>query len=191
MPRYTIKRHVHVFAAWAASRAASVKGCRFSVKQGRDMLEKAGLKYFLDHPDRLPSAARFDKKHREWRTCIMAKLKNRKNKKGGRLRGTHGIAAKLINMYLKVGLVCTGKHKDTRVRALHPPIDGPLMEALVKEDVGGLGSEWQKCKNSGWSNFDSEQYEDAIALVRRTVRAVFRREAPLWKIEKWWPGNAS
>lgn len=36
---YDILEHRHRFAAWAASRAASVKGCRFSAEQGKAVLE--------------------------------------------------------------------------------------------------------------------------------------------------------
>jgi hypothetical protein len=47
-----------------------------------------------------------------------------------RLRFTHGIAAKLVNVYLKSVFVCGGRHDHPRVRALHPPIDSLLLDAL-------------------------------------------------------------
>ena len=40
---YSIEEHKHRFAAWAAVRAANVNGCRFTVEQGKDILEKAGM----------------------------------------------------------------------------------------------------------------------------------------------------
>ena len=40
---YTIEEHSHRLAAWAACRAASVKGCRFEVKQGVEILEASGF----------------------------------------------------------------------------------------------------------------------------------------------------
>ncbi|MBE0440175.1 MAG: hypothetical protein IBX57_10550 [Gammaproteobacteria bacterium] len=40
---YSIEEHKHRFAAWAAARAANVNGCRFTVEQGKDILEKASM----------------------------------------------------------------------------------------------------------------------------------------------------
>ena len=39
MEEYDIKEHTHRFAAWAASRAASVKDFRFSVAKGKSWIE--------------------------------------------------------------------------------------------------------------------------------------------------------
>ena len=36
---YSLNEHKHRFACWAASRAASVKGNRFTVQQGRLILD--------------------------------------------------------------------------------------------------------------------------------------------------------
>ena len=52
---YGIERHRHFFAAWAAGRAASVKGCRFKVEQGLDILESCGFDEDLATPERLPA----------------------------------------------------------------------------------------------------------------------------------------
>ena len=48
MSIYTIEEHKHRFAVWAASRASSVKGCRFSVLQGKMIIENSKLKQFVD-----------------------------------------------------------------------------------------------------------------------------------------------
>jgi hypothetical protein len=85
---YTIERHQHLFAAWAASRAASVKGCRFKVEQGRAILESCGLSNF-SAPKQLPTSERIDEQHRHWRTRAIEAAKERG------LPFTHGIAAKL------------------------------------------------------------------------------------------------
>lgn len=47
---YTIDEHRHRFAAWAASRAASVINCRFSVEQGKKILEVAGIRHLISDP---------------------------------------------------------------------------------------------------------------------------------------------
>ena len=38
---YSIIEHKHRFASWAAGRAANVKGCRFTVEQGKKIIEDA------------------------------------------------------------------------------------------------------------------------------------------------------
>lgn len=49
--KYTIEEHKHRYAAWAASRASSVTGCRFSVSQGKSLIEKIKIDSFVDAPD--------------------------------------------------------------------------------------------------------------------------------------------
>ena len=97
---YTIEEHKHRFAAWAAGRAASVNGCRFSVEQAKTILETAGMNQLLANPSNLPLPQDTDKSHREWRKEVTVAA----DKYG--LNFTHGVAAKLINIYLKSGFVC-------------------------------------------------------------------------------------
>jgi hypothetical protein len=49
MPYYILE-HRHKFAAWADSRAASVNGCRFTVIQGKTIIENANLNNFILSP---------------------------------------------------------------------------------------------------------------------------------------------
>jgi hypothetical protein len=137
---YSIHEHKHRFSAWAAGRAANVNGCRFSVKQAKEILEGANLKQLLVGPDNLPDPRKIDATHREWRNAVIAAAKNQG------LVFTHGVAAKLINIYLKSGFVCGGHDTDPRVQALHPPIDGQLLEQLYSQDVGGLLREWRRAR---------------------------------------------
>lgn len=83
----------------------------------------------------MPRPDRLDAAHREWRTRIV------KAAEGEGLVFTHGVAAKLVNVYLKAGFVCSGHHGHPSVRALHPPIDSVLLQALCEENVGGLRTE--------------------------------------------------
>jgi len=175
---YRIELHSHLFAAWAASRAASVKGCRFSVEQGRDILEGCGFVADLSTPDHLPEASAIDKKHREWRkrACDLAAAKG--------IPFTHGVAAKLINIYLKSRFVCAGYHLHPKVIALHPPIDKLLLEELAAKNFGDVVKEWRQASRNGWSKLNSDDYERLISLIR-----IHLPGKPLWMIEKYWAGN--
>jgi hypothetical protein len=48
---FCIEEHKHRFAAWAAARAAATKGVRFTVAQGKQVLEAIGLPR---EPEQLP-----------------------------------------------------------------------------------------------------------------------------------------
>lgn len=69
---YSIHEHKHRFAAWAASRSASVIGCRFSVEEGKVILEDAGFNQLLISADTLPQPSRIDAAHRGWRIDVIA-----------------------------------------------------------------------------------------------------------------------
>ena len=175
---YSIHEHKHRFSAWAASRGATVSGCRFSVRQGREVLEDAGLNRLLVSSVRLPAPPNIDAIHREWRTAVLV---------AARRQGktfTHGVAAKLINIYLKAGFVCGGRDNDPRVQALHPPIDRLLLDELYRNDVGGLRREWGQAREIRWSKFTSKRYKTVIASIRSALGA----NVPQWYIEKYWRG---
>ena len=112
---YGIERHRHLFDAWAAGRAASVAGRRFRVEQGLDILESCGFDDTFVTPERLPAPIRTDVCHRAWRKQVMSQAARRN------LTFTHGVAAKLINCYLKSRFVCGGYHAHARGRACTHP----------------------------------------------------------------------
>jgi hypothetical protein len=175
---YSIEVHRHRFAAWAAGRAASVNGCRFRVKAAQGVLEAVGFTPSLSNPDHLPSPQCFDAAHRLWRESIIAAAETQ-----GLPCFTHGVAAKLINIYLKSRFVCGVHHNHANVRAIHPPIDAVLLDKLDSKDIGGLRPEWRKAKRIRWSNFDSDQYEAVILNIRKAMPS-----AALWEIEQYWQG---
>ena len=175
---YGIELHQHRFAAWAACRAASVVNCRFGVEQGRSILETCGFAASFWRPEQLPEPHAVDEAHRQWRAAIMRAATSH------RLLFTHGVAAKLVNIYLKSRFVCAGQHAHTRVQNLHPPIDSVLLKALAEANVGGYTREWKQAANTRWSKFGSDDYEQVIALIRQSLNG-----APLWKIEEHWRGN--
>ena len=177
MRRYGIERHRHLFAAWAAGRAASVTGCRFKVKQGLDILESCGFDEDFATPERLPALAKTDVYHRAWRRQVVSQAERHN------LTFTHGVAAKLINCYLKSRLVCGGYHTHARVRNLHPPIDDVMLRTLARQDIGGYRKEWQRARTARWSKLDSNGYERLTHLIRRCLKG-----KPLWMIEQYWQG---
>lgn len=174
---YTIEEHKHRFSAWAAGRAANVNGCRFSVEQAKAILEAAGLHQLLADPNDLPLPEDTDNRHREWRNNVIEAAHNLG------LTFTHGVAAKLINIYLKAGFVCGGYHDRANVQALHPPIDSVLLDELSTQNIGGLCHAWNEARKIRWSNFDSDQYETVI----RNIRDSMPNQA-LWEVEQYWRG---
>jgi hypothetical protein len=132
---YTIEEHNHRLAAWAAATAASAsKLCRFKVRTGVAILEASGFKPAFEL-NQLPAAANLDSQHRHWRETVIEKASD------VGVAFTHGVAAKLINCYLKVRFVCAGAHNDNRVQALHPPIDEVLLTGLARVDFGGYAKQ--------------------------------------------------
>lgn len=169
---YVIQEHSHRFAAWAAASGASASPkCRFRVEDGKAILEAAGFDASLYRPSQLPKPSQIDRVHSRWRERVIAEASKRK------LKFTHGIAAKLINLYLKARFTCGG-HSDHRyVAALHPPIDSLLLKAmnatLPRADR----------MPTAWSKFDAKTYQAVIANLR-----LINAGSPLWKIEARWQG---
>lgn len=177
---YSIEEHGHRFAAWAAAIAAKASPkCRFSVENGKKILEACGFDESFTSPDKLPKPSLFDKKHAEWRDKAI-KVAAIIGVKGFK----DGVAAKLINCYLKVRFVCGGYHEDERVKNMHPPIDSLLLKGLIQNKEGRFKQQWREFHKKGWSNFESNDYQEVIDLMRK-----FMGDEPLWKIEEYWPGN--
>lgn len=168
---YTLFEHKHIFSAWAASRAASTKTCRFKVELGQEILEILKNK-------KLPKSQKlFDEFHKNMRNFIITKAA----KLG--LNFTHGIAAKLINCYLK-SMYVNDESIDKKIRnIIHPPIDSLLLESLYKNDVGGAKKKWKKAKNIRWSKFSSIEYQEVIDEIIK----IYNQEG-LWKVEEYWSG---
>lgn len=177
MKSYSIEEHKHRLAAWAAATAAR-QGCRFKVEVGRNIIEQAKLNLLLSSPENLPLPESTDACHREWRERVIVAAETHD------LIFTHGVAAKLINCYLKTAFVCGGFHEHLRVKVLHPPIDRLLLGELARKNIGGFSNHWALAKQKGWSNFDSDMYELVISLIKKAMG-----DEPLWKIEEHWKGN--
>lgn len=176
---YTIEEHRHRFAVWAAGRAASVKGYRFTVEQARKIIEATELHELAKNIVNMPSPESFDEQHRQWR----AKAIMTATTLG--IPMTHGVAAKLINIYLKSIIVCAGYHDHPRGMAIHPPIDKLLLDALYESNVAGLRALWKTARTIRWSKLNSEQYEAVI----KGMRTVLGNNKGLWCIEQHWCGH--
>ena len=129
-------------------------------------------------PDRLLAPAGTDVCHRAWRKLVVREAARHN------LAFTHGVAAKLINYYLKSRFVCGGHHADVRVQSLHPPIDDVMLSTLARLDIGGYRKEWQRTRTTRWSKLDSKGYERLIQLIRLCLKG-----EPLWIIEQYWQGH--
>ena len=172
-PTYDIHEHSHRFAAWAAATGASASPtCRFSVEIGRAILEATGFTPLLSNPSNMPSPKAFDRVHRKWRLKVITEAKKRK------LKFTHGIAAKLINLYLKTRFTLGGHSNHPRVKAIHPPID-----SLLIKSVNSTLPRTERMPTA-WSKFDDETYQGVIAVLRHR-----NGNKPFWKIEAHWEGH--
>ena len=148
------------------------------MEQGRKVLEACGFNDDFSSPDRLPEPLDVDAEHRRWRSAIVQAAK----REGLEFR--HGVAAKLIDIYLKSRFVCGGHHADARVQSLHPPIDDVLLKTLAQEDVGGHAKQWRQARMARWSRLTSAEYQHLIRLIRESLNG-----EPLWNIEEYWQGN--
>lgn len=170
---YSIHEHSHRFAAWAAATGASASPkCRFRVEDGKAILEAAGFDARLCRPSQLPKPSQIDQVHAQWCKRVMAEARKRE------LKFTHGIAAKLINLYLKAKFTCAGHTYHPNVAALHPPIDSLLLKALNRT----LHS--TKRTPSNWSTFDAMTYQKRIETLRLSTAPL-----PLWTAESLWQGH--
>lgn len=173
---YDHVEHRHRLAVWAAARAAS-RGGPFGAPT-RDVakwLTAADLRALVAAPSALPRPDGFDELHADWRTQL-------RRAAGDGL--SHGKAAKLINVYLKVALVCPViAHDDApddlleKVGAIHPPIDGMLLREL------GVHA------TARWSRLDDSEYRQIIDDLKAHPMALSANDRlEFWRIEQAWKG---
>jgi hypothetical protein len=182
---YTFTEHTHRFATWCAATAARTSPkCRFSVKAGADLIKGTKLQRWGSGWAQLPNPNEFDQQHKRLRTSLAAKARKMAAIKG---RFTDGVAAKFINCYLKAIYVCGVLPKDQASRqklaALHPPIDWVLLDGIASTPSTPNKTRWRKWRDKGWSNFDSDTYEEVVRGIRSLVD-----QRGLWSIERNWKG---
>jgi hypothetical protein len=167
---YGENEHAHRFATWAACTAARASPkYRFKVRDGKILLESVGINAELQIPGENKEV--FDQWHKAKRNSLVEKDKNR--------RMTHGIAAKLLNVYLKARYL--GQFPTTH---FHPPLDDLLIKGIkraVKNNERISKDLPQKC---AWSLLTSDEYEQWIRAITELLNG-----QPLWMIEEYWTGH--
>ncbi len=182
------------FASWTASAAARPRGKHaikgFSSEKGLEIIKKSNLGELSEGWCKLPSPDDFDDWHEKKRKdvikisdCVLEK------------KFTHGIAAKLINVYLKSLFLASSqenlsKENVSKMNAIHPPVDSQLLECLAKnldvhqeiskQELDSLRERW---KNVKWTQLDSDGYMKVIDSFKKVTSG-----KGLWVIEKYWPG---
>lgn len=186
---YNINEHKHRLAYWATARAAQRRTNVGSVSNVRQLIEYIGLERLINLPDKLPIPEQIDKTHEEWRNKIV-KFSAEKLLCNNSEGISHGTAAKIINVYLKIIFVCAGYEEHANVKALHPPIDRVLLKNLFKEkDYKRIFSKYNIAILPNWTSLSSKAYQDIINALREIQCS---HNEPLWKIEKYWqPENLS
>jgi hypothetical protein len=178
--KYLIEVHKHKFAVWTASSAARAsKNCRFSVELGKSLIECTELGR-INSTAKLPAPNQFDSWHENLRDKIVDFAKTQHS------NFTHGVAAKLINVYLKTIFTCGGFHEDNKVKAIHPPIDSLLLKGLSECNFADKKKIWNEARKKGWSNFDSGSYQRIIDEIRNSLS---KKDPALWEVEKYWQGH--
>lgn len=176
--KYNIKDHIHLYSSWAASRASSVKNNRFTVQNGQAILNQSTIKSFIQNPDGLPTSDKYDQVHCLWRNELIGISQNILSKPF-----THGVAAKMINIYLKSVIICGGYYNHEKAKEVHPPIDSVLLKELASKNFNGKAKFWRKANKIAWSNFTSEEYQNVINEIRLGLEG-----KALWRIEEYWKG---
>ena len=188
--KYNHTEHIFRFAAWSASTAARASfNCIFKVKVGSAILKDSNLYKYSNSFQYLPEPKKFDAEHKKICEKIIKSSENYKI--SGKF--THGIAAKLLNCYFKsIYLIqfqsSLDKNTQSKVDAIHPPIDRVLLTALSKDKNEKLKERdefWRDKAKKGWSNFDYYEYETVIKKIKEVQK---EKDEPLWMIEYAWQG---
>jgi hypothetical protein len=166
---YSIEKHKHNFAIWAAARAAQ-RGFA-STAMVKQVLEDVDIQNEVERLNRDTLTAR---EFKDWhkRICdkILEKLKKRKK------NASFGRVAKLVAIYIKVVVVIGMRPDCTLAKLAHPPIDRILLKQIASK-YSTLGH-MAKLK---WTQLSSEKYDEVIFQLLDLVR-----DEPFWKLERFW-----
>ena len=200
--QYEQKDHVFRYAAWAASTAASAsQKCRFKVSKGVALLKEADLKKLAKGFHCLKEVNEFDVWHDEKCEDLTKKAKEilNDNNSGKKPRFTYGVAAKLLNCYLKTIFVTqfvgslSAKEKE-KVSVIHPPIDRLLINSIKNKlrliyadsEIEEKRKFWNSKDIQSWSLYEARDYKKVIGEIKQIQK---KRNQPLWMIEAYWPGH--
>tara|TARA_B100000965_G_C19388722_1_gene667978 strand:- start:98 stop:727 length:630 start_codon:yes stop_codon:yes gene_type:complete len=203
---YSLDFHKHTLSKWAACRAASQsKNFKFSVELGSELLilGKKGFQVsnqdFIDYIKQIEnfnSQDDFDSWHHQTITNMTSgsnKVENLLNINNKSLNNyTYGIAAKILNCYLKVFFLESFGNQEF-ADFIHPPVDAILLKALKKEDKKLFNFKNPIFTNIGvqkiptWTRITEDEYKEIIKLMKEFVFS--KNQNGLWKIESFWIGH--
>ena len=211
---YSLDIHKHVLASWAASSAASQAGFRFKAKYGLQLLllAKSGKKtkrkdliQYIKEIKTFKEQQDFNDWHsktidmmrsggRDFNK-ILEGINKTKNKKLAIENYSYGIAAKLLNVYLKV-FYLGDFGKNTFASFIHPPIDRLLLEELLKKESEFFKFDCEPFEHTSttgsgkipkWTQINEEEYKEIIKFIREFLHKNNRKG--LWRIEYAWRGH--
>jgi hypothetical protein len=203
---YNLDIHKHILSTWAASRAASQNNFRFKVEFGMKLILLGAKGSLVDEQTFINfikeiKTFKSQKQYNSWHHSTIINMR----KKGDDLQSlldkynknyddySYGIAAKLLNCYLKVFFLeyfGTEKFADF----IHPPIDRLLLLALKKEDPKLFNFEDEVFVSVSnypqipvWTKINENEYISIINLINEFVFS--RGQKGLWKSEAFWSGH--
>ena len=211
---YSSDIHKHILACWGAASAASQSTFfKFSVEHGKQLIllakdgqlsSESSFVTFIKSIENFTSQEQFDEWHRgaiENMLCgsdigkVFNKInleKPRRSSKLDRRYYSYGIAAKLLNCYLKVFYISSFGNTQYG-KYIHPPVDAILLKKLfeVEPDLFKFQFKASSMYHDGsipkWTTLDGEEYETVIERISSFIR---KHDANgLWKIEFAWMGH--
>ena len=202
---YNSDLHKHIISTWAASTAASQITFRFSVECGMKLILLGAKGSFIDEltfTNFIKEIKNFksQKEYDSWHYSVIENMRKKSDDLQLLLEKhnknyedySYGIAAKLLNCYLKVFfLEYFGKEKFADF--IHPPIDRLLLLALQEEDPklfnfnNDVFVSVKYPKIPVWTKINVNEYTSIINLIN--VFILSRGQKGLWRSEAFWRGH--
>ncbi|MES2585651.1 MAG: hypothetical protein V4536_01890 [Pseudomonadota bacterium] len=175
---YSFDRHRHLFSSWCASTASGASPkCRFAVKTGLNILDQSNVTSSALNTE-FPKLTH--KSFGDWhntKCLLLMKVADSLGVAGF----TYGVAAKMLNCYLKANFLS----ELEKYSFIHPPIDRLLLSSLREANFNNNKKIWRKYETKGWSNFSNEDYLNVINLIKLSLPV----GVSIWKIEAFWKGH--
>tara|TARA_Y100001954_G_C15594314_1_gene494782 strand:+ start:128 stop:754 length:627 start_codon:yes stop_codon:yes gene_type:complete len=202
---YNSDLHKHIISTWAASTAASQITFRFSVECGMKLILLGANGSFIDEltfTNFIKEIKNFksQKEYDSWHYSVIENMRKKSDDLQLLLEKhnknyedySYGIAAKLLNCYLKVFfLEYFGKEKFADF--IHPPIDRLLLLALQEEDPklfnfnNDVFVSVKYPKIPVWTKINVNEYTSIINLINEFILS--RGQKGLWRSEAFWRGH--
>lgn len=178
---YSYPEHQHNFSAWAAARAAQRKFKGAKVPILKKSLEHVQLDVYVKTPSKHHTNEHdFDAQHTIWCNQIVKYLKE-----NGVEAATFGLAAKLVNVYLKSSIVLS-KYGDSKLASIvHPPIDDLMLKAIVADTSLSLRIR-NECKGIKWTQFTEVSCQKLIKALKNHDLHI----PNFWELERYWSVSA-